>query len=199
MILTFAVWPHGKHLPNPKIWKSAWPDPWIRNAGKHSGKDDCTWHYAVPSGDFSLCVGYILYIPHVFVWGFLCVHTILYQREIPSLVLEAWGPVFVVDWNSFICLKLHWRQPKFVFCMHHGWKTGNYINSRPAEITTTTPHFWPCCLWHPDEKGNSSVTGEEPFTAKKRDETSISSHQMVVNIISFPSTNRLILNVTPGS
>lgn len=109
MILTFAVWPHGKYPPTPKIWKLAWPEP--RNQKCWSTLRQ-GWLHVSPGNTMlshlrvSFHLWGIFFMFHMCLCGiFLCVHTILYQREIPSLAPEAWGPVFVVIWNSFVSLK----------------------------------------------------------------------------------------------
>lgn len=122
-----------------------------------------TWeHYAVPPGGLALSVRHILYVP-VCVYVFVCAHAILHQREIPSLVPEAWGPVFVVIWKQ-----LH--LPEITLGTIQSFLSSAWIMNgkpeisqtpRPAEITTNNPYFWPRCLWHPDEEGNSSVDGEK--------------------------------------
>ena len=70
-------------------------------------------HYAVPSGGLSLPVGHIFCVP---VCVYVCVHTILHQREIPSLVPEAWGPMFVAVWKQ-----LHWGQSRASYLLHGLW------------------------------------------------------------------------------
>lgn len=156
MILTSAVWPHGKYLPNPKIWRSAWPEPWTRSACHHSGKDGCTchlgtlfcpiWVFLFNCGVYSL---HFMCLCEVFC---VCTQFFTTEKFLPwSLMPEVQCLLFEIDsfvWNNT------GDNPELVFCMDHGWKTGDYICSRPAEITTTTPYS---CLWHPDEEGNSSA------------------------------------------
>lgn len=148
--------------------------------------------FSVPPGKTILShLGSFLYL-----WGTffmvqyvcVCVHAILHQGEIPSLVPGAWGPMFVV-----------WKQ------LHLSERTLGTIQSllssawilsgkqeisqtpRPAEITTTTPCIWPRCLWNLDEWATALLMGAKTYTAKRRDGTSISSHWMMANAVSFPT------------
>lgn len=163
MILTFAVWPHGKYLPNPKIWKSSRPEPMNHECWSALRQG---WFY-VSSGHTMmshlgvfLCLWGIVFMFHVCLCGVLCARTQFFTKGkfLPWSLKPEVQCLLLFEIVSFV-----WNNtgdnPELVLCMDHGWKTGDYINSRPTEITTITPYFWLCCLWHPDEEGNSSDDG----------------------------------------
>lgn len=138
--------------------------PWTRNAGQHSGKDDWTWeHPMFPHGNICcpiwgslfICGLYSLCSMCIYVGIFVCAHNSLPKR---NSFLASWSLLcfLLFEIVSFVQNNTE-DNPELVLYVDHGWKTGNYINSRPAEITTITPYFWPCCLWHPDEEGDSSA------------------------------------------
>lgn len=85
-------------------------------------------------------------------------------------------------------------------CMDYEWKTGDFTDSKANRDHQTTPYFWPWCVWHLDEEQrNSSANEGKDLHCWKMYETSISSHQMIANTISFPGIDMLILSVMPRS
>lgn len=67
-------WPHGNTYPVPKSGNLHDPSPWTRNAGQHSGKDDCTCHLGTLHcpiwGSLYICGVYSLHSTRVYVGGF---------------------------------------------------------------------------------------------------------------------------------
>lgn len=163
----FEVWPHGKYLPNPKIWRSAWPE---------TMKQECwstlrqRWLYVSPGNTMlshlgvSLNLWDIFFIFHMCLCEVFCVCTQFFTKEKclawslkPEVQCLLLFEIVSFVWNNT------GDNPEFVLCVDRGWKTGDYTSSRPEEITTTTSFFWPCYLWHPDEERNSSADWGRAF------------------------------------
>lgn len=87
--------------------------------------------------------GIFFMFQYVFMCVFVCVHAILHQREIPSLVPEAWGPMFVVIWKELHLSGITlWTIQSFLssaWIMNGKQETSQ--TPRLAEMTTTTPYF----------------------------------------------------------
>lgn len=74
MILTFAVWPHGKYLPNPKIWKSAWPEPMNQECRSMLRQG---WICMSPGNTLLSHLGVFLYLWSIFFMFHVCLCGVL--------------------------------------------------------------------------------------------------------------------------
>lgn len=149
-----------------------------------------TWeYYTVLPGGLSLSVGHILYVP-VCVYVFVCVCARNSSPKGNSL-LGPWSP------RSNVCCYLKGvafvrnntvdNPELLVLCMDYERKTGDFTNSKASRDDHNHPILLMKVSVTPWGGGKQLCWwGQRPSLLKKRDETSISSHQMMANTIKFP-------------